>query len=95
MTAGPSHGEQIAALHRRLEQLAADGEWQQIADAVKDRDALLAELPAAECKQALLAASRCTERLQILAQAAKSQCAQELAKLKRGRQAAASYRSNR
>jgi hypothetical protein len=84
-----------AALNRRLEQLAADDAWQELAAVVVERDALLASIPAAERKAALLAARRCTERLRALAQSAKAQCTQELTALQHGRRAAASYRACR
>lgn len=86
---------QAAALNRRLEQLAADGEWRQMVDTMSRRDELLARLPKAERGQALIAAKRCTDRLRTLVSAAKSECADELSTLKRGRRAAASYRAHR
>lgn len=95
MSGDERDSERAAAMNRRLERLAVDGKWQRMADTVKNRDALLARIPAAEREPALLAARRSNERLQAMAQAAKSQCAEQLSALKRGRQAAASYRAHR
>jgi hypothetical protein len=96
MTVAPgSPAALCAALDRRLEQLATDGAWQEIAALVKERDALLVSIPAAEREPALLAARRCTEFLRELARSAKLRCRDDLVALQRGRCAAASYRDCR
>lgn len=90
-----SFGRRADALNRRILELAFEDKWQQIADMVSRRDALLARIPAGEREGALLEARHCTERLHTMAQAAKSRCAEQLATLRRGRRAAESYRANR
>jgi hypothetical protein len=87
--------DQAAALNQHLLALAGDGKWQQIADVVGRRNALLARIPVAEREQALLAAQHCNETLQGLARSAKSRCAEQLGALRHGRKAAESYRANR
>lgn len=87
--------DQAAALNKRLLELAGEDKWQQIADVVTRRNALLARIPAAERERALLAAQHCNEKLKGLAQSAKSRCAEQLGALRQGRKAAESYRANR
>lgn len=94
MTGNDNPEALASAINRQLEALAVEGDWLEVADALTRRDALLARVPAAERKAALLSARRCTDRLQTLASAAKTECAGELAALKRGRKAMASYRAN-
>lgn len=88
-------GDKAAEMNRRILELAGEEKWQQIADVVARRDALLLRVPAAEREQALLDARACSERLQTMAQAAKSRCAEQLAAIRRGRKAAESYRAHR
>jgi hypothetical protein len=87
-------GEEVALLNRQVLLLAAEEEWQQVADVVARRDALLARLPAEDRESALRAARACTETLNDLALAAKARCGEQLATLRQGRRAAASYRAN-
>ena len=88
------HSE-AAALNRHLLQLASEDKWLQIADVVARRNVLLAKVPAADREQALLDAQSCNEKLKILAQSAKTRCAEQLGALRQGRRAAESYRANR
>jgi hypothetical protein len=87
-------GEEVAVLNQQVLLLAAEEEWQQVADVVTRRDALLARLPVEDRESALRAACACTEKLNDLAQAAKARCGEQLATLRQGRRAAASYRAN-
>lgn len=89
----PEH--EAAALNRHLLELAGEDKWQQIADVVVRRNALLSRVPAAEREQALLAAQHCNEQLKMLAQSAKTRCVEQLGALRQGRKAAESYRANR
>jgi hypothetical protein len=94
--AGPEHaGEEVALMNREVLALAADEKWQQVADVVARRDALLARIPAEHRESALRAARNCTDKLNQLAQAAKSRCREQLATLRQGRKAAESYHANR
>jgi hypothetical protein len=93
MASNPA-GEEAALLNRQVLLLAAEEEWQQVADVVARRDALLARLPVEDREKALCAARACTEKLNDLAQAAKARCGEQLATLRQGRRAAASYRAN-
>jgi hypothetical protein len=91
----PAQHDEAAALNRHLLQLASEDKWLQIADVVARRDALLAKVPAAEREPALRAAQSCNEKLKMLAQSAKTRCAEQLGALRQGRRAAESYRANR
>ncbi|MEX2257898.1 MAG: hypothetical protein WD672_04240 [Woeseia sp.] len=86
---------EAAAMNRRLLELAAEDKWQHLEGIMTRRNKLLASISGAEREHALLAARHCTERLQAMAQVAKSRCAEQLAALKHGRKAAESYRANR
>ena len=87
-------GEEVALLNQQVLLLAAEEEWQQVAELVTRRDALLARLRAEDRESALRAARACTEKLNDLAQAAKARCGEQLATLRQGRRATASYRAN-
>jgi molybdopterin synthase catalytic subunit len=94
--AEPEHaGAKAALLNREVLALAAEQKWHEVADVVARRDALLARIPAQHRESALRAARNCTDKLNELAQAAKSRCREQLATLRQGRKAAASYHANR
>lgn len=94
--AAPVHaGEEAALMNREVLALAAEERWQEVAEVVGQRDALLARIPAEHRESALRAARNCTEKLNELALAAKSRCQEQLAALRQGRKAAESYHANR
>lgn len=93
MASNPA-GEEVARLNQQMLLLAAEEEWQRVPDVVTRRDALLARLPVEDRESALCAARACTDTLNALAQAAKARCGEQLATLRQGRRAAASYRAN-
>jgi hypothetical protein len=94
--AEPEHtGAEAALMNREVLALAAGEQWHEVADVVARRDALLARIPAEHRESALRAARICTDKVNELAQAAKSRCREELANLRQGRKAAASYHANR
>ena len=92
----PQHAGKAAALmNQHVLALAAEEKWHRAAEVVARRDALLARVPAEDRESALRAARDCTEKLNELAQAAKSRCTEQLATLRQGRKAAESYHANR
>lgn len=87
-------GLEAAALNRRLERLAAEGEWSRMREVADRRDRLLGSVPAAMRREALEAAFASTRRCLHLAQAAWSESAAGLRELGLRRLAAASYRQH-
>ncbi len=82
---------QLSDLARRLLELAEEGEWHALGDALQKRDELLARVSGPDKQRALADAQTCTLRLEQLARAARSECADDIAALKVGRRAAVSY----
>lgn len=87
-------GERVLSMNGHMEELAAAGEWQQLADFMIKRDAMLGAIEDSERGAALTAARRTTNQILHMAETARHDIADRLAALKRGRQAADSYRAN-
>lgn len=84
----------LASMNDHMEELAAAEEWQQVAELLIQRNAMLREIPDDKKVEALLAASRSTERLTRMAGKARSEVANKLAQLHRGKEATDSYRAH-
>lgn len=89
-----SASEQVVSMNEQLEALAAAGHWNQVADLVTRRNAMLMSIKNASREAALIAARRTTIRLQRLAESARKEVSDKLATLQRGKRATESYQSH-
>lgn len=87
-------GAEVLALNTMMEQLAVDGEWEQISALVSKRNALLRQVGDAARKTALEESKRSTDRIRRLAEKARQETADRLSRLQRGREATDSYRAH-
>ena len=86
--------EQVLILNCQIEDLATAGKWLEVGDSIKKRDAMLLEMDINEGPAALLEASRSTDRIRKLVEAARRNVADEISALMRGKKAADSYQAN-
>ena len=85
--------EQVRSMNEHMEELAGAEEWQEVADLMTKRNAMLREIPEAELGAALQAARRSTDRIRRMAVNAQSEVQHKLTQLQRGREATDSYRA--
>ena len=90
--AGFDAAGEVAALNRVLEELAARGAWEELAQALSQRDRLLGELPPAAAGALLEEALATTRRLLERARGARSETAAGLRGLRAKANGAARYR---
>lgn len=86
--------EQVLSMNEHMEELAAAGEWQQVASLVTKRNAMLQEIDDSVREESLVAARRSTDRIKRMAEDAQNQVAEKIAQLHRGRKATQIYQSN-
>ena len=86
--------ERVATMNEQMEALAAAGHWDQVADLVTRRNALLPSIKNSSREAALVAARRTTIRLQRMAESARKEVSDKLAKLQRGKRATQSYQAH-
>lgn len=86
--------QHLQSMNDHMEELAAAGEWQQVTELLPRRNAMLGELAEDKKVDALLAASRSTERIRGMAEKARAEVADKLAQLHRGKEATDSYRAH-
>ena len=85
---------QLIFLNEKMEALAAAGEWQQVAEMMTRRNAMLQSVEGSDRESALVAARRTTRRVLRIAEGAREEIGQKLTQLQRGKQATDSYRSH-
>lgn len=88
---GPALG--LATVIHRMTALARAGEWQQVQGAADKIRALLEQLPLAQRQAALAATSAGIDSVSTLALVARNEVGEKLSAVRRGRDAAASYRT--
>lgn len=86
--------ELVGSMNEQMEELATAGNWEQIADLMVRRNALLLSIKSASRAAALMAARRTTIRLQRMAESARKEVSDKLAKLQRGKRATESYQAH-
>lgn len=86
--------EHLESVNDRLEELAAAGEWAEVADLMRKRNAMLREVHDVDRSAVLLTARQTTDRLLKLAEAAKLDVGDKLTKLQRGKAATEVYREH-
>jgi hypothetical protein len=86
--------EHVSSMNDHMEELAAAGEWEQVADLLIRRNAMLREITGDKKNEALLAARRSTERITRMAKQARTEVADKLGQLHRGKEATDSYRAH-
>ena len=86
--------EHLESVNERLEELAGAGEWSEVADLMRKRNAMLREVHDLDRSAALLSARQTTDRLQQMAEAAKVDVGDKLTKLQRGKAATEIYREH-
>ncbi len=84
----------LASLNARMEELAAAGEWDEVASVLVKRNAMLRELDGADKSEALSAARNSTDFVTSLARKARAEIGEKLAQLQVGKEAADTYRAN-
>ena len=88
-----SLSDQVHSMNEHMEELAAAEEWQEVADLMAKRNAMLREIEESERGAALVAARRSTDRIRRMAVNAQGEVRSKLAQLQRGREATDSYRA--
>lgn len=88
------NGAEVLALNSTMEQLAVDGDWEQVAVLVSKRNTLLRKVGDAAKKTALEESKRSTDRIRRLAEKARQDTADRLSRLQRGREATDSYQAH-
>ena len=88
-----SLSEDVQSLNEHMEELAAAEEWNEVAELMTKRNAMLREIDESERAEALLAARRSTDRIRRMAANAQGEIRNKLAQLQRGREATDSYRA--
>lgn len=84
----------LASLNARMEELAAAGEWDEVANILVKRNAVLREIEGRDKREALTAARRSTDFVTSLARKARAEVAEKLSQLHLGREAADTYRAH-
>lgn len=84
----------LSSLNSRMEELATAGEWDEVANLLVKRNAMLRELEGQDKREALTAARRSTEFVTSLARKARAEVAEKLSQLHVGREAADTYRAH-
>lgn len=88
-----SLSEELLSLNEHMEELAAADEWNEVADLMTKRNAMLREVDESDRADALLAARRSTDRIRRMAENAQGEIRKKLSQLQRGREATDSYRA--
>lgn len=86
--------DHIQSANEHMEELAAAGEWPDVAEWMRKRNAMLREVRDANRTGVLLAARSTTDRILRLAEAAKVDVGDKLMKLQRGKAATEIYRAH-
>lgn len=86
-----NQSDQVCSLNEKMEELAVAGEWDEVAELMTRRNAMLQSIDGSAREAALVAARRTTLRVQQMAESARKEVAEKLSQLQRGRQATDSY----
>ncbi|MBT8077594.1 MAG: hypothetical protein KJO31_03415 [Gammaproteobacteria bacterium] len=87
--------ERISAVNSSLERAARDARWDAVAPLLSQREHLLASLPDARRREALVDCHRVTRQVLQLAREARRAVSEQLCGLKKGRAAADAYTAAR
>ena len=89
-----NQSDQVRSLNEKMEELAVAGEWDEVAELMTRRNAMLQSIDGSAREPTLVAARRTTLRVQQMAESARKEVAEKLSKLQRGKQATDSYRAH-